>query len=89
MTTTKFTEEQRATAMEQLIYDGDLIIMPIEEFMTAYEPYEISSMVRLSNLKLDCDYIRVGDYYANTHEADTVDDLVSDDEIEEALEELQ
>jgi len=86
---TKFTEEQQEKAMELLEDNGDLNIMPVEEFMTAYEPYEIAKMVRLAGLNLDRNYIRVNTYYADTQEADSMDDLISDDEIEEALQELQ
>lgn len=89
MTTTKFTEEQQEKAMELLTDNGDLNIMPIEEFMTDYEPYEIAKMVKQSDLNLDCDYVRVNDYYSDTHEADDMYSLVSDDEVEEALNELQ
>jgi len=89
MTTNKFTQEQQEKAMELLEDNGDLNIMPVEEFMTAYEPYEIAKMVKLSNLNLDCDYVRVNDYYSDTHEADDMYTLLSDDEIEEALNELQ
>ena len=87
--TSKYTIEQWEKAMELLMDNGDLNIMPIEEFMTAYEPYEIARMVRLAGLNLDCDYIRVNTYYADTQEADTTDELISDDEVEEALYELQ
>lgn len=89
MTTTKFTEEQQEKAMELLTDNGELNIMPIEDFMTVYEPYEIAKMVKQSNLNLDCDYVRVNDYYSDTHEADDMYALLSDDEIEEALQELQ
>ena len=89
MTTTKFTEEQQEKAMELLEDNGDLNIMPVEEFMTIYEPYEIAKMVKQSNLNLDCDYVRVNDYYSDTHEADDTYSLLSDDEIEDALDELQ
>lgn len=89
MTTTKFTDEQREKAMELLEDNGDLNIMPVEEFMTIYEPFEIAKMVKQSNLNLDCDYVRVNDYYSDTHESDDSTSLVSDDEVEDALEELQ
>ena len=86
---TKFTEEQQEKAMELLEDNGDLNIMPVEEFMTIYEPYEIAKMVKQSNLNLDCDYVRVNVYYSDTHEADDTYSLLSDDEIEDALDELQ
>jgi len=89
MTTTKFTPEQQEKAMELLTDNGDLDIMPVEEFMTIYEPYEIAKMVKQSNLNLDCDYVRVNVYYSDTHEADDTYSLLSDDEIEDALDELQ
>lgn len=89
MTTTKFTAAQQERAMELLTDNGDLNIMPIEEFMTSYEPYEIAKRVKQSDLNLDCDYVRVNDYYSDTHEADDMYTLLSDDEIEEALQELQ
>jgi len=87
--TNKFTEEKIDKAIEYMVDNGDLEIMPIEEFMTDYEPYEIARMVRLAGLCLDCNYIRVNTYYKDTQEADSSDDLISDDEIEEALNELQ
>lgn len=89
MATTKFTAEQQEKAMELLTDNGELNIMPIEDFMTVYEPYEVARMVKQSNLNLDCDYVRVNDYYSDTHEADDMYSLLSDDEIEEALNELQ
>jgi len=89
MTTTKITQEQREKAMELLTDNGDLNIMPVEEFMTAYEPYQIARMVKMANLNLDCDYVRVNVYYSDTHEADDTYSLLSDDEIEDALDELQ
>ena len=89
MTTTKFTPEQKEKAMELLTDSGDLDIMPVEEFMTAYEPYDIARMVRQSNLNLDCAYIRVNLDYTDTHEADDMYSLLSDEEVEDALKELQ
>lgn len=89
MTTTKFTAEQQEKAMELLTDNGELNIMPLEEFMADYEPYEVAKMVKQSKLNLDCDYVRVNDYYSDTHEADDMYSLLSDDEIEEALQELQ
>lgn len=87
--TSKFTEEQQEKAMGLLTDNGDLDIMPVEEFMTAYEPYEIARMVKQSGLNLDCAYVRVNDYYTDTHEADSTFDLITDEEIEEAFKELQ
>ena len=84
----KFTVEQREKAFELLADNGDLDVMPIEEFMTCYEPYEIAKMVKQADLNLDCDYVRVNTYYSDTQEADSLDDLISDDEVEEALEQL-
>ena len=89
MTTTKFTEAQRAEALEILTDNGDLDIMPVEKFMTAYEPYEIARMVHESSLHLDHAYVRVNLDYTDTHEADNPYSLVSDNEVEEALGELQ
>lgn len=87
--TSKFTEEKIDKAIEYMVDNGDLDIMPLEEFMTVYEPYEIAKMVKLADLNLDCDYIRVNTYYKDTQEADATDDLISDDEVEEALNQLQ
>jgi len=88
--TSKFTGEQRQKATDLLIDNGDFLdIIPIEDFMTIFEPYEIAKMVKLSDLKLDCDYIRVNIYYSDTQEADAMKDLISDDEVEEALNQLQ
>lgn len=89
MTTTKFTDEQREKAIELLEDNGDVTIMFLGEFMTAYEPWQVALMVTQSKLKLDKEYVRVGDYYSDTHEANDMYSLVSDDEVEEALDELQ
>jgi len=86
--TSKYTEEQQEKAMEILTDNGDLDIMPIEEFMTDYEPYDIARMVKQSHLNLDRAYVRVNFDYPDTHEADDKYSLLSDDEIEEALKEL-
>ena len=87
--TDKFTEEKIDKAIEFMVDNGDLEIMPLEEFMTSFEPYEIAKMVKLAGLSLDYNYIRVNTYYKDTQEADTSDELISDKEIEEALEQLQ
>ena len=87
--TTKFTPEQQEKAMELLTDNGDLDIMELGDFMLTYEAYQIARMVTQSKLKLDKKYVRVNDYYSDTHEADDKYSLVSDDEIEEALNELQ
>lgn len=87
--TKKFTEEQRSRAKEFLEDNGDFDILSLEDFMTAFEPYEIARMVKLADLDLDCNYIRVNSYYKDTQEADEESVLISDDEIEEALSELQ
>lgn len=87
--TSKFTDEQRQKAMELLTDNGNLGIVPVEDFMIIFEPWEIAKMVKLADLSLDCNYIRVNTYYKDTQEADATDDLITDDEIEEALNELQ
>lgn len=89
MTTTKFTDEQREKAIELLEDNGDLDITPVEEFMTAYEPYEIARIVRQSRLHLDHAYVRVNTSSSDAQEADDTYSLVSDEEVEEALGELQ
>ena len=86
---TKFTEAQKLEAMELLTDNGDLNIMELGDFMTAYEPWQVARMVTQSKLKLDKEYVRINDYYSDTHEADDPYSLVSDDEVEEALGELQ
>ena len=89
MTTTKFTDEQREKAIELLEDNGDLNIMETGDFMNAYYPWQVARMVTQSKLKLDKEYVRVNDYYSDTHESDDKYSLVSDDEVEEALDELQ
>lgn len=89
MTNSKFTAEQQEKAMELLTDNGDLTIMELGEFMYTYEPWQVAKMVKQSDLNLDCDYVRVNDYYSDTHEADDMYALLSGDEIEEALNELQ
>lgn len=81
----KYTKEQRAEALEILTEKGAVDIMSTEEFMSSYEPFEIAKMVRGSKLNLDREYIRVNPYYVDTCEADTMTDLVSAYEVEDAL----
>ena len=85
---TKFTEAQKLEAMELLTDNGDLNIMELGDFMTAYEPWQVARMVTQSKLKLDKEYVRINDYYSDTHEADDPYSLVSDDEVEEAFKEF-
>ena len=86
--TTKFTTEQRDQAIEFLEDNDELTIIELGDFMQSYEPYQIALMVKRSNLKLDRDYIRVNDYYSDEHEADTIEELISDEEVKDALKEM-
>ena len=86
--TSKFTAEQRNQAIEFMENNEEMDIIDTCDFVKLYEPYQIALVVKGSNLKLDCDYIRLNTYYDDVHEADTIEELVSDEEVEEALEEM-
>ena len=70
--------------------DGDLSILETTEFIRTYsdEPATIANFVKASDLNLDCDYIRLNIYYGEAQEADALEDLFDDEEIEDYFSEL-
>ena len=86
--TTKYTKEQREKALNILTDEGYFEVMTLEDFMTAYEPYQIARKVKGSDLTLECNYLRINGYYSNVEEADEMTDLITDDEVAEVMEDL-
>lgn len=70
--------------------DGDFTFLETSEFVQTYadEPSTIASYVKSSDLNLDCDYIRLGTYYDEAKEADSLEDLFTDEEVTEYFSEL-
>ena len=62
--TTRYTEEQREKALNILTDEGYFEVMTLEDFMTAYEPYQIARKVKGSDLTLECNYLRINGYYS-------------------------
>lgn len=70
--------------------DGNIEVLETTEFVQAYadEPSTIASYVKSSDLDLDCDYIRLGTYYDEAQEADSLEDLFTDEEVTDYFSEL-
>lgn len=64
--------------------DGDFSIFETNEFIRtcADEPATIANFVKASDLNLNCDYIRFNVCYDEAQEADSLEDLFTDDEVE-------
>jgi len=88
MTPNKFTIIQQAEAQEWLENHSSVYITTPEEFIKEMTPSELAHSIKSQNLSLDYEYIRSDDYGENCKEADTVAELITDEEIEEALIEL-
>ena len=70
--------------------DGDIEVLETSEFVQTYadEPSTIASYVKASDLDLDFKYIRLGTYYDEAQEADSLEDLFADEEVTEYFSEL-
>ena len=70
--------------------DGNIEVLETSEFVQTYadEPSTIASYVKSSDLNLDCDYIRLGTYYDEAQEADSLEDLFTDEEVTDYFSEL-
>ena len=74
----------KESKVQYMINNGDYEVMETGEFVHAYadEPATLASFVKSSDLDLDFDYIRLGTYYDEAQEADSQEDLFTDDEVE-------
>ena len=74
----------KESKVQYMINNGDYEVMETGEFVQAYagELATIASYVKSSDLDLDFDYIRLGTYYDEAQEADSLEDLFTDDEVE-------
>ena len=76
--------------VQYMIDNGDYEVMETGEFVQAYadEPSSLASFIRGGELDLDCYYVRLGTYYADAQEADNVEDLFTDEEVEDYFDDL-
>jgi len=70
--------------------DGDLSILETTEFIRTYAdaPATIANFVKASDLNLDCGYIRLNIYYGEAQEADSLEDLFTDEEVTDYFSDL-
>lgn len=76
--------------VQYMVDNGDYEVMETGEFVHAYadEPSSLASFIRYGELNLDCDYVRLGTYYSDAQEADTMDELFTDEEVEDYFDDL-
>ena len=76
--------------VQYMIDNGDYEVMETGEFVHAYadEPATLASFIKSSDLDLDFDYVRLGTYYDEAQEADNVEDLFTDEEVEDYFDDL-
>ena len=83
-------DASKENLVQYMIDNGDYEVMETGEFVQAYadEPSSLARFIRDGELHLDCEYVRLGDYYADAQEADTVDELFTDEEVEDYFDDL-
>ena len=87
----KFIKDaSKENLVQYMIDNGDYEVMETGEFVHAYadEPSSLASYIRESELNLDCEYVRLGMYYDEAQEADTMDELFTDEEVEDYFDDL-
>ena len=87
----KFIKDaSKENLVQYMIDNGDYEVMETGEFVHAYadEPSSLASFIRNGELDLDCDYVRLGTYYSDAQEADNVEDLFTDEEVEDYFDDL-
>lgn len=70
--------------------NNDVTILDTHEFVDTYagEPSTLARFIRDGELNLDCAYVRTGVYYKDATEADSIEDLIEDDEVEDYIDYL-
>ena len=83
-------ETDKGNLVQYMIDNGDYEVMETGDFIYTYagEPSSLARFIRDGELHLDCDYVRLGTYYADAQEADTVDELFTDDEVTDYFDDL-
>lgn len=76
--------------VQYMLDNGDYEVMETGEFVHAYadEPSSLARFIRDGELNLDCEYVRLDTYYTDTQEADTMDELFTDEEVEDYFDDL-
>ena len=63
--------------------DNDISIFPTDEWVNYAELPILAKVIKQSNLTLTYEFIRTGIYYEDYKEADTAEELVSDQEVKD------
>ena len=73
-----------------MINNGYCEVMETGEFVHAYadEPATLASFIKSSDLDLEFDYVRLGTYYDEAQEADSQEDLFTDEEVTDYFSDL-
>lgn len=83
-------DASKKNLVQYMIDNGDYEVMETGEFIDAYagEPSSLARFIRNGELNLDCDYVRLGEYYSDAQEADNVEDLFTEDEVTDYFDDL-
>jgi len=92
----EFMEFIEGTDKEKLVQymidnnDGSIAVLETSEFVQAYAdvPSSLARFIRDAELNLDCEFVRIDTYYADALEADTMDELFTDDEVTDYFDDL-
>ena len=87
----KFIKDtSKENLVQYMVDNGDYEVMLTSDFIYTYagEPSSLASFIRGGELNLDCDYVRLGTYYDDAQEADNVEDLFTDEEVEDYFDDL-
>lgn len=82
--------EREDLARYVLDHDDELCseILETENFIKGISPAALAKAIKESDLTLEDDYVRSSIYYYDLTEADTKEDLVTDDEIDDFFDEV-
>lgn len=70
--------------------DGSIEVLETGDFVQTYAdaPSSLARFIRDGELNLDCEFVRLGVYYADAREADALEDLFSDSEVKDYFSDL-
>lgn len=76
--------------VQYMLNNGAYEVLNLDEFMEIFggDPSVIADYVKGSGLNLDKEYIRLAEYYYQATEADTTDELFSDEEVHDYFDDL-
>jgi len=64
-------------------------LLETEVFVKSFSPWELAKIIKESDLTLGYSYVRTAVYYYDFTEADAMEDLVTDDEIDDFFDDVE